>query len=114
MTVEAPPQIVELEVESIAAGGDGVGRREGLVVFTPRTAPGDFARVRIESLKRFARGHLESLIVASPDRVDPPCPHYTSFCGPINRPATIPLIPSRRHIFSTVPVSAAHPKRSRG
>jgi len=82
MTVEAPPQIVELEVESIAAGGDGVGRREGLVVFTPRTAPGDFARVRIESVKRFARGRLESLIVASPDRVDPPCPHYTSDrCG---------------------------------
>ena len=72
MTVEAPPQIVELEVESIAAGGDGVGRREGLVVFTPRTAPGDFARVRIESVKRFARGRLESLIVASPDRVDVP------------------------------------------
>src|SRR5438105_251691 len=82
MMVEAPPQVVELEVESIAAGGDGVGRREGLVVFTPRTAPGDFARVRIESVKRFARGRLESLIVASPDRADPPCPHYTSDrCG---------------------------------
>ena len=82
MKVVAPAQVVELEVESIAAGGDGVGRSEGLVVFAPRTAPGDLARVRIESIKRFARGRLEWLLVASPDRVDPPCDHYTlDRCG---------------------------------
>ena len=82
MTIAALPDVVELEVQSIAAGGDGVGRTNGLVVFVPRTAPGDVARVRIESVKRFARGRLESVSQASPDRVEPPCHHYTADnCG---------------------------------
>ena len=69
-------------IESVAAGGDGVGRAEGMVVFVPRTAPGDHARVRLTRTKRFARGRLLSLERASPSRVDPPCPHYTTDrCG---------------------------------
>lgn len=71
-----------VEIDSVAAGGDGVGRTEGMVVFVPRTAPGDVARVRLATGKRFARGALESLDVASPLRVDPPCPHYViDHCG---------------------------------
>jgi 23S rRNA (uracil1939-C5)-methyltransferase len=71
-----------LEIASIAAGGDGVGRTEGMVVFVPRTAPGDVAVVRIARAKRFARGELISLDEPSPSRVDPPCPHYTvDRCG---------------------------------
>ena len=75
-------QGARLEIASIAAGGDGVGRTEGIVVFVPRTAPGDVARVRIAKAKRFARGQLLSLDEPSPARVDPPCPHYTiDRCG---------------------------------
>ena len=78
----AVSDLVELRVESIAAGGDGVGRTAGLVVFVPRSAPGDLARVRIEAAKRFARGRLEEVIEASPLRVNPPCAHYTDDrCG---------------------------------
>ncbi|MFL5615800.1 MAG: class I SAM-dependent RNA methyltransferase [Gemmatimonadaceae bacterium] len=81
LTVSAA-DVLELEMQSIAAGGDGVGRANGLVVFVPRTAPGDLARIRVDSVKRFARGHLESLVRPSPDRVDPPCAHYTrDRCG---------------------------------
>ena len=75
-------QTARIEITGIAAGGDGVGRTEGMVVFVPRTAPGDVARVRLARSKRFARGHLESLESASPDRVEPVCPHYTrDRCG---------------------------------
>jgi 23S rRNA (uracil1939-C5)-methyltransferase len=71
-----------LAITSIAAGGDGVGRSEGVVVFVPRTAPGDVARVRLVRAKRFARGRLLSLDEPSPDRVEPACPHYTADrCG---------------------------------
>ena len=71
-----------LEIASIAAGGDGVGRTEGMVVFVPRTAPGDIARVRVGRAKRFARGQLLSLDESSPSRVEPPCHHYTTDrCG---------------------------------
>jgi 23S rRNA (uracil1939-C5)-methyltransferase len=74
--------VVELRVEAIAAGGDGVGRHEGLVVFVPRTAPGDVARVAVVAQGRMARGALASLVTPSPDRVEPPCPHYViDHCG---------------------------------
>lgn len=70
--------IVELEVESIATGGNGVGRASGMVVFLPRTAPGDRVRARVPSPlgKRFAIGDLVEVVRPSPQRVDPPCPHY--------------------------------------
>lgn len=74
--------LARLDITGIAAGGDGVGRTDGMVVFVPRTAPGDTALVSLIRSKRFARGRLVSLETPSPDRVDPPCPHYTlDDCG---------------------------------
>jgi 23S rRNA (uracil1939-C5)-methyltransferase len=73
-------------ITGIAVGGDGVGRlSDGRVVFVPRTTPGDRIRLREGSLQRhrnFARGDLGEIVEASPNRVTPPCPHYTSdHCG---------------------------------
>lgn len=71
-----------LRVDSIAAGGDGVGRSEGLAVFVPRTAPGDLVDVTLDVRGRFARGQVTALLEPSPDRVAPPCVHYTrDRCG---------------------------------
>jgi 23S rRNA (uracil1939-C5)-methyltransferase len=71
-----------VEVTALAAGGDGVARDEGRVTFVPRTAPGDRVRVRLtKQTKSFARGELVSIETASPDRVDPPCPHFKRGCG---------------------------------
>lgn len=82
MTAPALTGVIQLRVDSIAAGGDGVGRSDGLVVFVPRTAPGDVALVRIDAVKRFARGTLESVLEPSADRVAPPCAHYVADrCG---------------------------------
>ncbi len=65
-----------LDIESIAAGGDGIARHDGLVVFVPRTAPGDRVVARVERGRRFARGYVERIERASDDRVEPACPHY--------------------------------------
>jgi 23S rRNA (uracil1939-C5)-methyltransferase len=74
--------VVSVPIDSIAAGGDGVGRSNGLVVFVPRTAPGDVVTAQISGKGSFARGSLRSVISASPDRIEPPCPHYTKDkCG---------------------------------
>ena len=51
-----------LRVESIAAGGDGVGRLDGLAVFTPRTAPGELVEVAVRQRGRMARGRLLRVI----------------------------------------------------
>lgn len=65
-----------LRIASVAAGGDGVGRSDGLAVFVPRTAPGDLVDVELESHGRFARGRVVAWHERSGDRVDAPCVHY--------------------------------------
>ena len=75
-------EAVTVSIDSIAAGGDGVGRNSGLVVFVPRTAPGDVVTAEISGKGRFARGALRDIVMPSPDRIEPPCPHYTrDKCG---------------------------------
>lgn len=75
--------ILELDITSLAAGGDGVGRDDtGRVTFVPRTAPGDRVRARItRQTKTFARAELVEVLTASPARVEPPCPHFAEGCG---------------------------------
>ncbi|MFL5561293.1 MAG: class I SAM-dependent RNA methyltransferase [Gemmatimonadaceae bacterium] len=74
--------VAELTIDSIAAGGDGVAREAGRVVFVPRAARGDVLRVRLEAKGRFARGEILELVQPSADRAPPPCPHYTAdHCG---------------------------------
>jgi len=74
--------VVSISIDSIAAGGDGVGRSNGLVVFVPRTAPADVVTAQISGKGHFARGTLSSIVTPSPVRIDPPCPHYTrDRCG---------------------------------
>lgn len=74
--------VVSVSIESIAAGGDGVGRKDGLVVFVPRAAPGDLVTAKISGRGHFARGTLGTVVTPSPVRIDPPCLHYTrDKCG---------------------------------
>jgi 23S rRNA (uracil1939-C5)-methyltransferase len=76
------PRTVSVTIDSIAAGGDGVGRANGLVVFVPRTAPGDVITATVTGRGHFARGTLSAIVQPSPVRVDPSCPHYTrDRCG---------------------------------
>lgn len=74
----------EILIESLAAGGDGVGHLpDGMTVFVPRAAPGD--RVVLGDLrrrKRHAHAEIASVVSAGPDRIAPPCPHFTrDRCG---------------------------------
>ena len=74
----------EVEVQSIAAGGDGVARVDGRVIFIPRSAPGDRARILATSVRggRFARGELIDVVRPSAERVVPQCVHYVrDRCG---------------------------------
>ena len=70
-----------LSLSGLAAGGEAVGRLDGMVVFVERGAVGDQAEVEIVEVRRsFARGRLRALHAASPQRVDAPCPIYAE-CG---------------------------------
>jgi 23S rRNA (uracil1939-C5)-methyltransferase len=73
---------LELCIERLAAGGEGVGRApDGRAVFVPFTAPGDRVCVRIErSRRRFAHARVEALLEPGPDRVTPRCAVFGT-CG---------------------------------
>jgi 23S rRNA (uracil1939-C5)-methyltransferase len=82
MSLNDLPDVVELEIDGIAAGGDGVGRdAQGRVVFVPLTAPGDRIRsVIVTSKSRWARGILREVVTESEHRREAPCPLY-GVCG---------------------------------
>ncbi len=73
-----------VSIESIAAGGDGVGRLpDGMAVFVPRSAPGDVVRIEIIERKgRWCRGRALAVEQPGPDRTSPRCGHYDADrCG---------------------------------
>jgi len=74
-------QELELDIDSLAYGGNGVARLNGFVVFVKRGLPGDRVRARVTKVKR---NHAEALAVEVVEpgapRVEAPCEHYPA-CG---------------------------------
>ena len=72
---------LELSIDSLAYGGNGVARLDGFVVFVRRGLPGDRVRARVTKVKRgFAEAIATEVLVPSPQRVEAPCEHYPA-CG---------------------------------
>ena len=72
---------LELTIEKLVAGGDGLGRFEGIPIFVPRSAPGDRVRVRLfERRPDYGRAEILELLAAGPGRREPPCPYFAR-CG---------------------------------
>src|SRR5262245_12919763 len=66
------PETLELTLDGIAQGGEGVGRWQGRVVFARGGLPGERARVWLrERHDTYARGDVEDILETSPDRVPP-------------------------------------------
>ncbi len=61
---------------AMGARGDGIGMVDGHRVHVPFVLPGETARITREG----ERGTLLNIVEASPDRVPPPCSHFTR-CG---------------------------------
>ena len=72
---------VELRIDSLAFGGNGIGRLDGKAIFVPLTAPGDQIRCRIARDKgRWAEAELVEILQPAPERIIPPCPVFGR-CG---------------------------------
>jgi tRNA/tmRNA/rRNA uracil-C5-methylase (TrmA/RlmC/RlmD family) len=70
-----------IKIESIAFGGEGVGRVDNFVVFVPFAAPGDELEIEItQQKKKFVRGKILKIIKPSAARAKPLCRYYES-CG---------------------------------
>lgn len=76
-----PGAVIELTIDDLAFGGDGVGRADGRVVFVPFVVPGERVRARVRSRKKqcyFAE--LQEILQPAPQRALPFCRYY-QLCG---------------------------------
>lgn len=72
---------LELTIDKLVAGGDGLGRFEGIPIFVPRSAPGDRVRVRLaERRPDYGRAEIVEILEPGPERREAPCPYFTR-CG---------------------------------
>jgi tRNA/tmRNA/rRNA uracil-C5-methylase (TrmA/RlmC/RlmD family) len=76
-----PGDRLQIVIDNLAYGGDGVGRFNDFVIFVPFVAPGETVEVELTEVKKnFARASLVRVVTPSPDRTDPVCRHYGD-CG---------------------------------
>ena len=72
---------MEVRIEKLVYGGDGLAHHEGQTVFVPLVLPGELVTIAAAAKKKkFVRGRLLSVTEPSADRVPAPCPYFGR-CG---------------------------------
>lgn len=72
---------LELEIEKLVTGGEGLARHQGIPIFVPRTAPGDRVRAKVVGRRPdYGRAEVVELLAPGPGRRPPPCPVFER-CG---------------------------------
>ena len=78
------PDPIEVRIEKLIYGGDGLGHPDGHTVFVPFVLPEELVSISpTERRKKFIRGRVERVDEPSADRIAPPCPHF-GVCGGCN------------------------------
>jgi 23S rRNA (uracil1939-C5)-methyltransferase len=76
-----PGDILELDIDSLAYGGQGVARNDGFVVFVRGAVPGDHVRAKVTRRKKgYAEARVIDISTPSTRRIAPICGH-TQDCG---------------------------------
>jgi 23S rRNA (uracil1939-C5)-methyltransferase len=76
-----PQTNFELTIEKLIYGGEGLGRADGRVVFTPYVLPGERVLVEPASVKGgLIRARLQEVLTPAEGRVEPECPYFGR-CG---------------------------------
>jgi 23S rRNA (uracil1939-C5)-methyltransferase len=72
---------MDITIEKLIYGGEGLAHHEGATVFAPFVLPGERVGVApMEQKKKFVRARVERIVEASPERVAGRCPHF-GVCG---------------------------------
>lgn len=70
---------LEVEIEKLVAGGEGLARFEGAPIFVPRSAPGDRLRVRITDRRAdYGRAEILEILAPGPGRRPDPQPELSA------------------------------------
>lgn len=74
-------EVYEIEIDSLGADGEGIGRIDGFTLFVPDGVPGDYLEVKVLKVKkRFGYGKILRIIKPSESRIEPLC-KIASQCG---------------------------------
>lgn len=72
---------MDITIEKLIYGGEGLAHHEGSTVFVPFVLPAERVAVEaIEQKRKFVRGRVEGILQAAPERVEARCPHF-GICG---------------------------------
>ena len=72
-----PQTNLELTIEKLIYGGEGLGRADGRVVFIPYVLPGERVLVEPASVKGgLIRARLKEVLTPAEGRVEPQCPYF--------------------------------------
>ncbi|WP_392566489.1 23S rRNA (uracil(1939)-C(5))-methyltransferase RlmD [Utexia brackfieldae] len=75
------PQLLQVEIDSIDAFGQGIAYDKGKTIFIPQALPGERVDIRLfEEKKQYAKGQVVKRYNQSTSRVTPLCPHF-GVCG---------------------------------
>ncbi|HUE42732.1 MAG TPA: 23S rRNA (uracil(1939)-C(5))-methyltransferase RlmD [Candidatus Sulfotelmatobacter sp.] len=72
---------MQLSIEKLVYGGDGLSHADGSTVFVPYVLPGEEVRASIKTRRnKLIWGKLEEVTKPAPQRQEAPCPHFGT-CG---------------------------------
>ena len=75
-------ETVEVEIEKLIAGGEGLARWQGVPLFVPRSAPGDRLLARIvERRPDYGRAEIVEILAPGPGRRPDPVPELADWGG---------------------------------
>jgi 23S rRNA (uracil1939-C5)-methyltransferase len=72
---------VEVTIEKLVYGGEGLAHHDGSTVFIPFVIPAErVSAAPVDQKKKFLRARVERILEPSPERAPARCPHY-GICG---------------------------------
>ena len=76
--------LIEVKIEKLVAGGEGLAHHNGKAIFIPFSIPGEKVCVKIaRNEKDWIKGEIIEILEPSKERIQPLCPHF-GFCGGCN------------------------------
>ena len=74
-------QELDLSIESLAYGGNGIAKVDNFVIFVKGAIPGQIVKARIyKKRKGYAEARTLQILSESPKAVEAPCDHF-GVCG---------------------------------
>ena len=75
------PDPIDVRIEKLVYGGEGLAHHEGHTVFAPFVLPDESVSIEpVETRKKFIRGRVAQIKTPSADRAVAPCPYF-GVCG---------------------------------